>query len=258
MTLRLAGNDPHPPVSGYPEPRPRGLGRWALVPAVLLLVPIAGTAYAGAVKGKVTGADKLIPQVYADAAKDSHRYSWREPSPTVKKEFRELTANPSRDVCIAAVSSGAAQPHDPVGIVITGGRTTFATIVVSPGTQLQFVNHDPFPHRLYKPGDESFKADEMQPNGRRDWTAPGQGSYQFADKLFPTLRFWVVVDPGAVEMVYPARNGSFAFGNLPPGEYYLKAFFEGKQVGKAVSAVSKGGTVEVKDALNLAEGADSK
>ena len=249
MTLRLAGNAPH---------APRTFRRWALLPAVLLLVPIAGTAYAGAVKGHVTSAEKLLPQVYAEAAKDSHRYSWREPSPTVKKEFHDLTANPSRDVCIAAISNGAAQKHDPIGIVITGGHTTFTTIVVSPGTQLQFVNHDPFPHRLFKAGDESFKPDEMQPNGRRDWVAPGQGSYQFSDKLFPSLRFWVVVDPGAVEVVYPARNGSFAFGNLPSGDYSLKAFFEGKQVGKPASIVSKGGTVEVKDAINLGEGADSK
>ena len=258
MTLRLAGNDPLALPSGSHAAPPRRFRRWVLLPAVLLLAPIAGTAYAGAVKGKVTSADKLLPQVYAEAAKDGHRYSWREPSPTVKKEFRDLTANPSRDVCIAAISSGAAQKHDPIGIVITGGHTTFTTIVVSPGTPLQFVNHDPFPHRLYKAGDESFKPDEMQPNGRRDWTAPGQGSYQFADKLFPSLRFWVVVDPGAVEVVYPARNGSFAFGSLPPGDYYLKAFFEGKQVGKSASVVSKGGSVEVKDGINLAEGADSK
>ncbi|HXN32664.1 MAG TPA: hypothetical protein VN894_12415, partial [Polyangiaceae bacterium] len=88
-------------------------------------------------KGKVVGWEKLLPQIYADAAKnDSHHYNWREPSPTVKQEFRKLSANVSRDVCVAAFSGVPSQAHEPLAVKVTGGRMTPATVVLSPGSRL--------------------------------------------------------------------------------------------------------------------------
>ncbi len=217
-------------------------------------VAVASTALAGQVRGKIAGADKLIPDAYADMAKpELHRYTWREPSPTVKPEFRVLSANPSRDICIAAVSSGTAQPHEAIQITVTGGHTVPTTIATSPGTKLLFVNHDPFNHRLYQVGGTDFKESDTTPGGSRDWTAPGPGKYEFRDKLSPTLRFYVVVDTGVVEVVYPGHNGTFAFRDLPSGDYFLKAFFNGRQVSKQVQAISKGGTMELKEPLTLEE-----
>ncbi len=228
--------------------------RVVAISVLLLGIPLARDASAGQVRGKIKGANKLLPAVYADAAKpDSHRYTWREPSPTVRQEFRALSANPSRDICIAAISSGQAQKHDPIQITLTGGHTIPTTIVVSPGTLLSFVNHDPFPHRLFQVGNDSFKAEETSANGRRDWTASGPGRYEFRDELFPTVRFFVVVDPGVVEVVYPGRTGSFAFHDLPDGDYYLKAFFEGKPVGKPVAVVAAKRTVDIKDPIDVGE-----
>jgi hypothetical protein len=228
-----------------------------IVVAILLgIAPLTSNAEAGGVKGRIVGAEKLIPEVYAEAAKpDLHHYTWREPSPTVKADFRTLSASPSRDICIAAISTGTAQKHDPIAIVLTGGHTIPSTIVVSPGTILSFLNHDPFPHRLFQVGAESFKADELQSGKNRDWTAPtGGGRFEFRDQLFSSVRFTVVVDPGVVDVVYPGRNGAFAFGNLPPGDYYLRAYFNGKPMGKQVSVVATKGSVEIKDALNVGEG----
>lgn len=220
----------------------------------LLGIAITSTAAAGPVKGKVAGVEKLMPDVYAEALKpEAHAFSWREPSPTVKKEFRDLTANPSRDVCIAAVSPNPAPKHDPIMIVLTGGHTIPSTIVIAPGAVLTIANHDPFSHRLYQVGSESFKADELQSGKSRDWVAPGQGRFEFRDQASPSVRFTVVVEPGVVDVVYPARNGSFAFRDLAPGDYYLKAYFNGKQVGKQVTVVASKGTVELKEAVNVAE-----
>src|SRR5450755_3734864 len=120
--------------------------------AIAALVLGSGTLLAAGgpsgVKGRVTGWEKLLPQVYADVARpDSHRFTWREPSPTVKQDFRKLSANVSRDVCVAAFGAGAAQPHEPKGVKVTGGRATPATIVLSPGSRLSFKNDDPFPHQ---------------------------------------------------------------------------------------------------------------
>jgi hypothetical protein len=212
---------------------------------------IAGTALAGQVRGKVAGAEKLIPDLYADMAKGEHHYTWREPSPTVKPEFRVLSANPSRDICIAAISSGTAQAHEAIQITVTGGHTVPTTIAVAPNTKLLFVNHDPFNHRLYQVGGGDFKESDTTPGGSRDWSASGAGKYEFRDKLAPTLRFFVVVDPGVVEVVYPGHNGTFAFRDLPTGDYFLKAFFNGRAVGKPVQAVVARGNMELKEPLNL-------
>jgi plastocyanin len=219
-----------------------------------LVTGVATSALAGQVRGKIAGESKIVPEVYAEMAKAEHRYTWREPSPTVKPEFRALSVNVSRDVCIAAISTGTAQPHEAIQITVTGGHTVPTTIVVSPGTKLLFVNHDPFPHRLYgMPGNDAFKESETTPSGSRDWTATSPGRFEFRDKLSPTLRFFAVVDPGVVDVVYPGHNGTFAFRDLPAGDYFLKAFANGKQIGKPVQAVSKNGTVELKEPLTLEE-----
>jgi len=63
----------------------------------------------------------------------------------------------------------------------------------------------------------------------------------------------LVVDPGVVEVVYPGRNGAFTFQNLAEGEYFLKAYFQGKEVGKPLSVVAKKGALELKDPLVVAE-----
>jgi hypothetical protein len=226
----------------------------------MAVVAAAGSALAGQVKGHIDGQQKLIPDVYLEAAKpEAHRYTWREPSPTVRQDFRVLSGNPSRELCIAAMSGTNAPPHEPILIKITGGRTIPSTIVVSPGTHLAFENRDPFPHRLYIPGSASWKPEVINPAARREWSAPnGGGRFEFRDELFPSVRSYVVVEPAVMEIAYPGRDGAF-FMSLSAGEYTLKAYFNGRQVGKPLNVTSKEKvTVDIKDALNVGEGADSK
>ena len=66
------------------------------VPAALAFLSFAPAGIAGApnVKGKIAGQDKLLPDVYAEAAKpESRRWTWREPSPSVASQFRTLSAS---------------------------------------------------------------------------------------------------------------------------------------------------------------------
>jgi hypothetical protein len=226
------------------------------------LLSVAGHAGGPNVKGKITGQDKLVPDVYAEAAKpESRRWTWREPSPSVAAQFRTLSANPSRDLCIAATTSGTAAAQEAIRMTVTGGRVFPTTIVVSPGTPLAFKNFDPFKHRLYVVGNPSFKAEDMAPNQVRSWSASGAGKYEIRDELFPSVRTFVIVDPQVVQVAYPGRDGAFGL-TLPPGEYVLKAFFAGKQVGKLTTVNAKEkSTFEMKDPLNVgaaAEGTDSK
>jgi hypothetical protein len=228
--------------------------------AFLLVLGGAGSAFAGSMRGRITGQDKLLPDVFVEAAKsDSHRFNWREPSPTVRPEFRTLSANPSRDVCIAAMSANAPPPHDPILITITGGHTIPTTLVVAPGTRLAFENRDPFPHRLYIPGNDGWKAEDTSSGGTRAWTATTAGRVEFRDQLFPSVRMYVVTDPQVVDTAFPGRDGTFAMDKLPAGEYVLKAFFNGKQVGRPASVVVKDrGSLELKEPLNVSEGSDAK
>src|SRR5580704_17551836 len=238
-------------------PAKRSHRRRAILPASLFALTAAGVALAGPVKGRISGQEKLVPDVYAEAAKpDAHRYAWREPSPTVRGEFRALFANPSRDICIAAVESAAAPAHEPILIKITGGRTIPTTIAVSPGTRLAFENRDPFPHRLYQVGSTTWHGEIINPAARREWTATGAGRFEFRDELFSSVRSYVVVDPGVVDVAYPGHDGAFAFSALPTGDYVLKAFFQGKVVGKPVAVTVKGPLlVDLKEPLNVGEGA---
>jgi plastocyanin len=240
------------------EGRTRFHHRRAVVASVLALLvgaTVASAAFAGPVRGRISGQEKLVPDVYAEAAKaDAHRWVWREPSPTVRAEFRALSANPSRDICIAAVESAAAPAHEPILIKITGGRTVPTTIAVAPGTRLSFENRDPFPHRLFQTGSTVWKAETIAPGARREWTATGAGRFEFQDELFPSVRSYVVVDPGVVDVAYPGHDGAFAFAQLAPGDYVLKAFFQGKPVGRPLAVTVKGNNLlDVKDPLSLGD-----
>jgi hypothetical protein len=212
---------------------------WPLVVVAALLS--SGTLLAGAsvanLRGKVAGWEKLLPGVYVDAAKpDSHRYTWREPSPTVKQDFRRLSANVSRDVCVAALGAGAAGAHEPQTVRVTGGRITPATIVLSPASRLQFRNADPFPHQLYEVGSASWAPNPTAPGSTRDWAAAAPGVHQIRDQLFPGIVMYVIVDEKAADFAYPDRDGQFTL-NVPPGEYTVRAFFDGKPVGKPIENV---------------------
>src|SRR5690606_16064874 len=71
--------------------------------SAVALMTASGRAGPPNVRGKITGHDKLIPEVYAETAKpDSRRWTWREPSPSVPNQYRVLSASPSRDICLAA------------------------------------------------------------------------------------------------------------------------------------------------------------
>jgi hypothetical protein len=224
------------------------------------LLTAGGRAGPPNVKGKITGYEKLVPEVYAEAAKpEARRWTWREPSPSVAPQFRSLSANPSRDICIAA-TTGAYQEKQEFRMTVTGGRVFPTTIVVTPNTQLAFKNFDPFKHRIYvmNGAQRILAPEDLQPNAVRTWSAQGAGRYEVRDELFPSVRTFVVVDPQVVQVAYPGRDGAFGF-SLPGGDYVLKAFFNGRMVGRQIQFTAKErGTVELREPLKLDEGTDAK
>jgi hypothetical protein len=198
---------------------------------VLLAVGLAlpGIALAAQVKGKLVGLEKLMNPVWAEA-KDvgAHRFSWREPSPTVRAEFRNLFAYAPKEVCVAALAKDAQQrPALPLLITVGGGRTTPVTVVVAPGTGLHFENRDPFPHKLYGVNQPTFPPGEMGQGAARDWTAPGPGRYEVRDELAPSLRTWIVVEPNVAAIAYPSAQGAFRHPPTPTGRIHAEGVFLG-------------------------------
>ena len=195
-----------------------------------------------------------MPDVYAEAAKpENHRWTWREASPTVPSAAKVLSADPTREIVIAAFVS-APQPafSQPILVKVTGGRTNPATLVVTPGTRLSFKNVDPFVHSLFQVNEPKWGPNVTAPNSSRDWIAPSKTDrYEIRDALFPSVRMYIRVEPQVAAWALPARDGTFAL-QLPPGDYVLKAFFAGNQVGKDVSGVRVAtGAVDLKDLIQV-------
>ncbi len=217
-----------------------GVARFALAAAVVSLPLVAVAAGPVTVKGKTLGAGKLLNPGWNEAKDPNlHRYTFREPSATVRSDVRTLTAFLPKELCVAALVDGEGKAlKAPLRVVVAGGRTSPVTLVVAPGQQIQFENQDPFNHKLYVVGADSkgFQPTETAPAKSRTWTPPGPGKYEIRDQLAPSVRSWIVVEPHVVSVGYPDRKGDFQI-DLDPGPYKLRAFFDGEAVGTELPIV---------------------
>jgi hypothetical protein len=217
----------------------RSVARWLAVAVVL--VPAA--AHAARLRGRVDGFRNLLNPVWADARDPkSHGYSFREPVPTVRAEFRRLFPHAPKEICVAALATGPQKATPPVLVRIGGGRTTPVTIVAPPGTRLTFQNTDAFKHRLFGVGISSFQPADTLRGANREWSIPAAGTFEIRDELAPSLRMWVIGEPTVAAIAYPSMKGDFGLTVETPGDYVVQAFFAGKKVGPAIPV-----TVETAD-----------
>jgi plastocyanin len=210
-----------------------------------------------AVKGRLLGGEQLLNPVWEEA-KDpkNHRYTFRQPSTTVGAKAKKLSAYLPKEVCIAAIGDGPS-PSGAVTMHLSGGRTTPVTVVIGAGQNVQFVNHDPFPHTLYsvKAGAGSLAPEKTTKGKQRTWKPPGVGVYEVRDKAFPSVRSWVVVEPKVVATGHPNLKNEFVVSDLAPGSYELRAYFSGKPVGKPlpIEVTPQPVLQQLRDPLVLAE-----
>lgn len=243
-------------AGGYPDPRERAPRRWrwglasSLVPALLLAW--AGSAAAAKVKGRVSGWQRLVNPVWEEArAPSRHGYSFREPVPTVGARFRRLFPFIPKELCIAALAATPQKPDKPILIRVGGGRTTPVTIVVPPGTTLQFQNTDPFKHRLYGVGISTFPPADTIRGASREWSVPGPGTFEIRDQRAPSLRMWVVGEPKVAAIAYPSMKGDFLLTVPEPGDYTVQVFFSGKKIGRPRDVTIKKRDVDLKRPIEL-------
>lgn len=212
----------------------------------LSVLAVPATAAAAKVRGRLEGFRLLTNPVWADARDPKqHGYSFREPVPTVRAEFRRLFPHIPKELCVAAIAATPQKAPQPILVRVGGGRTTPVTIVVPPGTRLTFQNTDPFKHRLYGVGIKTFPPSDSIRGATRDWTVPEAGTYEIRDELAPSLRMWVVSEPNVATVSYPSLKGEFALNVEQPGEYTVQAFFAGKKIGQAIPVKVEGGDVDL-------------
>ncbi len=204
----------------------------------LAFVTVPGVAFAAVTaKGKLSGADKLLNPVWTEAKDpNTHRYTFREPSPTVRPDVRTLTGHLPKELAIVVLGEKGTAQKIPVTVIIAGGRTTPVTIVVPEGQVIQFENRDPFPHKIYDTGNKGLTEVETGTTKSRSWTPPGPGKYEIRDRLSPSIRSWVVVEPRAMGSTYPDRKGDFSI-ELEPGPHKLRGYFNGEPVGQELEVV---------------------
>lgn len=220
----------------------------------LALVALPGAAIAASVKGKVAGTQKLLNPIWNESKEPTaHRYTFREPSPTVRPDVRNLTGAMQKELCIAAFGAQGAPLKAAYRVTIAGGRTTPVTLVVAEGQQIQFENRDPFPHKLYEvSGKGGLLAAEILPTKSRAWTAPGPGKWEFRDELAPSVRTWIVVDSRTVGVGYPDKKGEFSI-DLQPGTYKLRGYYNGEPVGVELPVTVGGVDLNLPNPLAVGE-----
>jgi hypothetical protein len=186
------------------------------------------------IKGRIQGGENLLNPVWEEAKDpNNRRYTFRRPSTTVSQQAKRLTAYLPKELAIAVLGEGGKGSSTPVVIHVSGGRTTPVTVVIPPGQNVQLVNDDPFPHRIYtvSEGQGMLAPEEMKMAQQRTWQPPGPGVYELRDKLAPSVRSWVVVEPSVVATGYPDLKNEFVVEGIAPGLYKLQAYFGGKPTG---------------------------
>src|SRR5688500_6532384 len=110
---------------------------WLSVAIVAGLLCMAPRAHAVGLRGRLVGYEHLRnPVCVAAKAPERHGYSFREPVTTAPAGLRKLFPLISKEVCVVAMGTGAPVATKPVGVRVSGGRTTPVTLVVAPGTEL--------------------------------------------------------------------------------------------------------------------------
>ena len=177
---------------------------------------LAGSVHAGDVKGSVRASDEGKQKV-VEAVRAPY---WQEWNGFI--DPRKPAVDFAREVSAALI--GTEGTRDATNVALRGGTLASTTLVVQQGTTLRVRNEDDFAHELYVERIADFEAKTIGPGQTRSVQITELGVFEVRDKLSPHVRGFLHVVDKVTRVVSPGADGSFVFGEVPPGEYAVKIF----------------------------------
>lgn len=161
-------------------------------------------------------------------------------------------ANRSESVVVLAGAKGQAPPARTVTVEIAGLMANPSTVVVGPGSVIEFKNSDKVPHDLYIPAGESVMPIQRLAAGalrHQKFSAPG--AYEVRCALTPHVSVSVVV-VDTPHFAIADEKGAFKIPDAPDGKATLRVVHHGRIVHEEPVEV-KAGARDVE--LRVPEGA---
>lgn len=112
-------------------------------------------------------------------------------------------------------------------------------LVVVQGTTVEFHNSDNLQHNVFGVGAEEFNLGTYGLGASKGTVFDRLGEVDILCNVHPEMAAYILV----VQNPYFARPdsaGKFVIANVPPGEYVLKAWYEGKTKKQNVRVLAKG------------------
>ncbi|MFH1436308.1 MAG: cupredoxin domain-containing protein [Pseudomonadota bacterium] len=200
---------------------------------VLLAVPEPGGA--GTIKGKL-GATEEFKEYFRDVVDESLNntddYYWMIENGVLP--ILPPSIDWSSNVVVALTNtSGSPSANRLYNVTIIGAAFNPYVIIVPPKSTVKFKNEDPFVHNLYSPDLGQNFAPEILPSRQlRQVQFRNAGTYNIHCKMTPHLVGYIIVDPGVVTTVSPAKDATFLVEGIEPGKYQLKVYYKDKVVGE--------------------------
>lgn len=224
-----------------------------LVGATLAVVAGASPAWAGDVRGSLTGLDSLAPSPAPEMPRGASY--WEEPNGAV--DVRRPLVHPDVDLGLILTGTGIAEASQSPSLNVVGGRCRPGTLAINVNTTVRFLNQDLMSHELYavSPGQTEalpFFTRQVTPaRSDRSVQFTQAGTYELRDRMQPDFRCWVVVGQGVQGRVVPLNgDNTWRTSNVAAGSYTMRVYFEGRAVSE--TAVTVGGDREVAvPAINL-------
>lgn len=199
----------------------------------LAAIPLATTALAGPVRGRVALPEASEPEVPENA------YYWNAWNGFLAA--REAAVDPRREMTVVLRGTPS---EDPEGChyAIQGGDLSPETMVAPAGSTIRIENQDGTPHELSIEGLEGGAALATAPGNARPVTVPAGGPYVVADALYGHVHGTIVPIDDLVACGTFAADGAFEFPAIPAGNYRLSIFRGGEEIHGQDVLINEGAT----------------
>jgi plastocyanin len=112
-------------------------------------------------------------------------------------------------------------------------------VPVVQGSTVDFHNSDNLQHNVFGVGADEFNLGSYGPGASKGFTFKGLGEVDILCNIHTEMAGYILVLQNPY-FAQPDGAGSFRIANVPPGDYVLKVWFEGKSKKQNVKVLPKG------------------